>query len=121
VNLLDSNIIIYAAMPENTFLRELIAAGENYISAISKVEVLGYHRLARGEAEKLAEFFNAALLLPVSAKIIDTATALRQNKNISVADAIIAATALENKLQLVTRNTDDFKKIPKLRLLNPFA
>ena len=38
----------------------------------------------------------------------------------SLADAIIAATALEYGVPLVTRNVDDFKHIPGLDLRNPF-
>jgi len=34
---------------------------------------------------------------------------------------VIAATALINEYTLITRNTDDFKKIKDLKLLNPFA
>ena len=37
------------------------------------------------------------------------------------ADAIIAATALEFGLPLVTRNVDDFKHIAELEIINPFA
>ena len=37
------------------------------------------------------------------------------------ADAIIAATALEFCLPLVTRNVDDFKHIAELEINNPFA
>ena len=36
-------------------------------------------------------------------------------------DAIIAATALEYDLTLVTRNVDDFKHVENLKLVNPFA
>jgi toxin FitB len=36
-------------------------------------------------------------------------------------DAIIAATALEHGVPLVTRNVDDFKHIPGLQVINPFA
>lgn len=45
---------------------------------------------------------------------------LRQNKKISLADSIVAATALENKLTLVTHNTKDFDWIVGIRLLDPF-
>jgi predicted nucleic acid-binding protein len=36
-------------------------------------------------------------------------------------DAIIAATALEYDLPLVTRNEDDFKHIAELKIINPFT
>jgi predicted nucleic acid-binding protein len=39
---------------------------------------------------------------------------------VSLGDALIAATALEQGLPLVTRNTDDFKWIAGLQLVNPF-
>ena len=44
--LLDSNIIIYAAQAENEFLREFIAKNSPYVSALSYLEVLGYHKLS---------------------------------------------------------------------------
>ncbi len=37
----------------------------------------------------------------------------------SLGDAIIASTALEYKQTLTTRNTDDFKWIEELDLVNP--
>ena len=48
------------------------------------------------------------------------AAKLRRAHNLSVADAIIAATDLEHNIELVTRNTDDFKNIKHLKLFNPF-
>jgi toxin FitB len=38
----------------------------------------------------------------------------------TLGDAIIARTALVNGLTLITRNTDDFRWIVQLELLNPF-
>jgi len=111
MRLLDSNIIIYASNPEFGFLRKKISKTKTFISAISKVEVLGYYKLKKEEEEILREFFEASPGFPVSENIIERAIAVRKEKNISVADSIIAATALENHLELVTRNTDDFKGI----------
>ena len=47
--ILDSNLIIYAAKPEYPGLRRLIAARSPVISVVSKVEVLGYHRLGEDD------------------------------------------------------------------------
>jgi len=44
----------------------------------------------------------------------------KQDK-IKLPDAIIAATALTEGFTLVTHNISDFKKIPNLELLDPFA
>ena len=43
--LLDSNIIIYAAQAKNEFLREFIAENSPFVSALSYLEVLGYHQI----------------------------------------------------------------------------
>jgi len=43
--LIDSNIIIYAAKPDCAELRDLIADHTPAVSAVSYVEVLGYHKL----------------------------------------------------------------------------
>jgi hypothetical protein len=43
--LLDSNIIIYATQPPYDDLRRMIAESLPFVSAVSYVEVLGYHKL----------------------------------------------------------------------------
>ena len=44
--LLDSNIIIYAMRPEHSFLRDFIAEQKSLtVSAVSYVEVLGFHQI----------------------------------------------------------------------------
>ena len=47
--LLDSNIIIYAAQPENSALRQFMAEHSSAVSALSYIEVLGYHKLTKQE------------------------------------------------------------------------
>jgi hypothetical protein len=63
--LIDSNIIIYAAKPEHTDLRRFIAEHSPAVSAVSYVEVLGYHRLGADEQRFFEMFFEAAGVLPV--------------------------------------------------------
>ncbi len=43
--LIDSNLIIYAALPEYRELRRFIFEHDPSVSAVTYVEVLGYHRL----------------------------------------------------------------------------
>lgn len=119
--LLDSNIIIYAAQPQHLFLRELIARHSPGVSAISYVEVLGYHRLSPEERTFLRSFFNSAVIHPITSDILDQAVALRQQRAMSLGDSLIAATALARHLTLVTRNLEDFQWVPGLTLLDPFS
>lgn len=119
--LLDSNIIIYAARPEHEALRRFIAEHAPSVSAVSYVETLGYHRLADEERQVLEMFFMAADVLPLTQPVLDEAVRLRQQRRMSLGDALIAATALVHGLRLVTRNGDDFRWIDGLDLLNPLG
>lgn len=117
--LIDSNIIIYASRPEYGSLRSFIREQTPYVSAISKVEVLGYHKLDENERNLLTRFFEIAFILPVSEEVINEATELRRKYNMSLGDALIAATATIWQMALVTRNTKDFKAIQGLEILDP--
>ncbi len=119
--LIDSNIIIYAALPEHYDLRRFVAANAPSVSVVSFVEVLGYHRLTDQDRRYFEDFFVAAPVLQLSTEILDRATELRQQRSIKLGDALIGATALVYKLQLVTANTGDFDWIADLRVTNPVA
>jgi predicted nucleic acid-binding protein len=62
--LLDSNIIIYASQPEHAKLRQFIAKHAPAVSAVSFVEVLGYHKLATSQRRDFEQFFAASTVLP---------------------------------------------------------
>ena len=118
--ILDSNIIIYAVQPEYDFLNDFILENEVVVSAISYLEVLGFHRLDPVEKVKLESFFSGIAILPLEQKVIQRAVGLRQERKMSLGDALIAASALESGHILVTRNIKDFELIEGLALLNPF-
>lgn len=118
--LLDSNIVIYSAKPEHSFLRQFIIESEPSVSAISYVEALGFHKLSADEKVNLEGFFASASMIPIAQAILDHAVKLRQARKMSLGDSLVAGTALTYDLTLVTRNTEDFKWIPNLKLLNPF-
>lgn len=68
----------------------------------------------------------AALLAPFRELLIDRAIAeragrIRRSIGTPVADALIAGTALEHRLVLVTRNRRHFENIPGLQLAPPRA
>ncbi len=118
--LYDSNIVIYTARPEHVFLRDVITEDVPVVSAISRVEVLGFHGLDEVERGHLEAFFAAAVVLPITDAVVEHAIALRQARKMSLGGAIVAATALVHGLMLVTRNTSDFIWVPSLRVWNPF-
>jgi len=119
--LLDSNIIIYAALPEYAALQDFIAKHAPAVSAISRVEVLGYHRLTETDRRNFEDFFAAATVIPISDSVLSKAVELRQIRKMSLGDALIAGTALGHNLKLVTKDTQDFQWIDGLTLLDPLA
>ena len=118
--LLDSNIIIYATQPAHAELRRFIAEHAPSVSAVSYVEVLGYHKLTEPDRLTLEEFFAAAAVLPITQAVLDGAVKLRQARKMTLGDALVAGTALAFGRKLVTRNVKDFTWVPDLELFNPF-
>ena len=119
--LLDSNTIIYSIKPESDTLRQLIAEHNPSVSAVSYVEVLGYHQLTASDKEDFIEFFKTARIIPVSQPVLEQAVTLRQQRKMSLGDSIIAATSLLNDLTLVTANISDFRWIDNIKLKNPLT
>jgi predicted nucleic acid-binding protein len=119
--LLDSNIIIYAAQPEHAALRQFIETHAPAVSVVSYIEVLGYHQLTEEDRQFLEQFFQTAERLPLSEAVVQWAVKLRQRRKMSLGDAIVAGTAIAHDRTLVTRNTDDFRWIEEIKLLNPLA
>jgi len=120
-DLIDSNLIIYAAQPKHKKLPAYVAAEAPAVSVVSKVETLGYHRLDRDEQAFLEDFFDAALVLPVSQNVIEEAIRLRQKHSMALGDALIAGTAISHGLRVATHNTDDFDWIDDLEVFDPLS
>ncbi|MEI6423890.1 MAG: type II toxin-antitoxin system VapC family toxin [Lentisphaerota bacterium] len=119
--LLDSNIIIYHLKGEP------IAMGfiDNYfrnscISFITVIEVLSFNH-SEQEAVLIKKLLSTFVKLNVNDELIEKTVILRKNSKIKLPDCIIAATAINNNLTLVTRNCEDFKHFEGLKILNPFS
>jgi predicted nucleic acid-binding protein len=101
-------------------VRQFIAFPAPVVSAVSYVEVLGYHQLDDEERQYVEAFFRLAQVLPLSQAVLEQAVSLRQQRRMSLGDALVAGTALVHEQTLVTRNVEDFHWIQGLSLLNPF-
>ena len=119
--LLDTNIVIYACQPGGEWLAPWTEAPTAAIASVSRVEALGFPGISAEEEAALREFIAASPCYPLDDDVIERAIRLRCMKKMGTADAIIAATALEFTLPLVSRNVDDFKHIAGLEIVNPFA
>jgi hypothetical protein len=121
LKLVDSNILIYAARPDGERLRSWIPWDDVAVSVVTRIEVLGYHRLSDEERMALEALFDVLDVLPVTTEVAARAIELRRARRMSLGDSIIAATALVEDVSLVTHNVSDFEGIPDLRLEDPVA
>ena len=119
MKILDSNIIIYSAQSQFAYLRPLVMDTNNFISAITVVETLGFHGLSILEKNYFNSIFQVLQTLPFDGKIMNKAIEIRQQQKIKLGDSIVAATALVHGLDVYTRNVADFQKIPGLTVVNP--
>ena len=117
--LIDSNIVIYSSQPEHLALRLFLDTLPRIVSVATYIEALGFHRLTTDAGRHISEFFRGSRILPLTDPIAQQAVSLRQQRRMGLGDSIIAATAITHNLTLVTHNTEDFRWIGELQLLDP--
>ena len=89
------------------------------VSVISKIEVLRFNAPPLIE-QVLSAFFDNSKILQLDEDVVKITISICKQHRIKLPDAIIAATALSLNLTLLTRDTDDFKSIKGLIILNPW-
>ena len=73
------------------------------------------------EHKLLLDLCSELPIIPLTDEIAEATIVLRKTKKIKLPDAIIYATALVEKLPLLTNNVADFKSLGnKVELINPF-
>lgn len=112
--LLDTNIIIYA-------LKGLANVKpyfdmEPFISVITEMEILRIKDVSKEEILIRETAINFCSIIPFTNKIKNKAILIKRQLKIPLPDAIIAATALEEGLTLVTADKG-FKRIAELQLI----
>ncbi|MCD6500790.1 type II toxin-antitoxin system VapC family toxin [bacterium] len=117
---LDTNIIIYYLKDESKvlkFLREEILAGSRFfISTITEAELFGYPQITSEEAIRINEVLATLSIIPIDSQIARLAGLFKRKYQISLPDAIIAATTYLTNSTLVTRNIRDFQKIKEIKV-----
>jgi predicted nucleic acid-binding protein len=111
--LLDTDVLV-----DHLRGRRRITAGndELHVSAVTRAELFS----GRGaEERRIRRLLEPMTDLPVDTAIAERAGRLRRGSSRRLPDALIAATALEHRLTLVTRNVRDFEGIRGLKIRQP--
>ncbi len=101
-------------------LNPIVDEGPN-ISLITKMEVLAFNYEFANEQIAVEDFVNGSAILVISDEIVYKTILIKKTGRIKLPDAIIAATAIVNRLILITRNIKDFSKIRDLKIIDPFT
>jgi len=118
--LLDTNTIIdfsVQKLPTKAHQKlSMIIDTSPQISIINKIELLSLTDVSR----QIVLFTEKAFVFSLDEDIVKKTIELRKKYKIKLPDAIIAATALVFDLTLITHNIDDFKKIKKVKVIDPY-
>ena len=113
--LLDSNIVI-GVVNNQADLQESIGNGIVYISAVTVMELYALAGTGVEEERRIDAALALTNILPVTPAIARCAGILSRTRRRNKPDLLIAATALEEQLILVTKNLRDFRSIPELKV-----
>ncbi|SDG99868.1 type II toxin-antitoxin system VapC family toxin [Mucilaginibacter sp. P25] len=119
--LIDTNAIIdylESKLPEKS--NQLLDNTNFQLSVISRIELLAWPKATDSQLKLLTDFINISHIFDFNEPVILKSIEIRKNYRVKLPDAIIAATAIVNKLTLITRNISDFSKISDLKLLDPY-
>lgn len=121
--LIDTNAVIdylSETIPQKAllFMDKVVDSGYS-ISVINMIELYAYSNLNKKDKASLDIFTSKAILLYIDNDIIQKTIKIRKIYKTKLPDAIIAATAIVNKLTLISRNTKDFDAIKGLEVVNP--
>ena len=120
---MDSNAVIEflgGVLPDSgsQWLQHLMDNDRHCLSVINRIKLLSYNG-THAEMQVLNDFIETSNVVLLTEAVILKTIEIRQQTKIKLPDAIIAATALVHQLTLVSRNTDDFKNVPGLTVVNP--
>ncbi|MGL5113339.1 MAG: type II toxin-antitoxin system VapC family toxin [Flavobacterium sp.] len=112
--LADTNFLIHINQGESVvepFLDYNLA-----VSFITEIELLGAFSVSKSQKNQLKNLLNDCLILEMNYQIKNTCIYIRNKYKIKIPDAIIAATAIEFNIPLLTSD-QDFEKIKELDLI----
>jgi len=117
---MDSNAVVDflgGKLPEKG--KQLMLKINPEISIITFIEILSKKDISDSEMLKYSAFIKSSLIYSeIDDETAEQTIIIRKKYGLKTPDAIIAATAIVNKLILISRNEKDFTRVYKLDLIN---
>jgi predicted nucleic acid-binding protein len=108
----DTNILLYILEGQSGI--ESLLHYSYAVSVISEIELLGKHEITKEETSIIQALLADCSLIELNTPIKNRAIQLRQKQKIKLPDALIAATAIELQIPLVTAD----KRLERIEGLN---
>jgi len=112
--LADTNFLIY--LLEGIEEAALLAKYTFAVSFVTEIELLGKKGIKANEEKVIRQLLDNCIIIDLNPQIKAPAIKLKQLQKIKLPDALIAATAIQNKLTLITADKD-FENIPQIDII----
>ena len=99
--LLDTNTVLYLLGGR---LASPLEVGQYYVSVISEMELLSYPNLTGDAESQIRSFLAGVTVVELTSDVKTTAIQLRRENALKLPDAIIAASAMVIKAELLTND-----------------
>jgi predicted nucleic acid-binding protein len=113
--LLDTNIVLYLLNGDKV-LAEIIDNKTPYISFITEMELLSFHKLSTENEMEVKVFLAHCHIVDMNAKIKAAAIDIRKKCGLKLPDSIIAATSEFLNISMLTADSE-FNKLKSLHIL----
>jgi predicted nucleic acid-binding protein len=115
--LIDTNIVLYL-LNGDTHLADMLTDKELTLSNISRMELLSFPDITKGELAKVEVFLEAWPVVEINSLIEEQAIAIRRKHRLKLPDSIIAATAMHLDIPLVTGDASMLKLLDELDVIH---
>lgn len=109
---LDTNIVLHLLNGDKT-LSEILFEKNLYISFITEIELLGYHKITKKEKHEIKQFIDDCIIIDMNTEIKKHAIEIRNRYNSKLGDCLIAATVMYAGFPFLTADKG-FNKIEEL-------